>query len=76
MTDVTYTVFKRKVYRKDGRQWVPFYTRGQTVRTGCTLAEARELCATGPANMARDAGTEYRGLTFYEFTAEGREDRK
>ena len=72
----TYIVFKRKAWQRKAGKWVPFITRGQTVQRGCTLEEARALCATGPANIARDAGTEYRGLTFYEFTAEGREDRK
>lgn len=74
MSDVpvqTYRVFKRRAYQRQNRQWVPFHTKGQTIREGLTLEEARQLCATGPANMARKAGTEYRGLVFFEFTAEG-----
>lgn len=74
MTDIpeqTYRVFKRKVYQRQAGKWVPFHTKGQTIREGLTLEEARALCATGPANKARKAGVEYRGLVFYEFTAEG-----
>lgn len=72
MNDETkYRVFKRTAWRRERGQWVPFATRGTTIRRGLTLAEARQLCAQGPANMARDAGKEYRGLAFYEFTAEG-----
>lgn len=67
-----YTVFKRKVWKRERGQWVPFATRGVVVRRGLTLDEARQLCAQGPANMARDAGREYRGLAFYELTQEGR----
>ena len=73
MSAETYVVFKRKVYTRADGKWIPNPRRGQAVQTGLTLEEARALCATGPANIARDAGTEYRGLTFYEFTREGRE---
>lgn len=70
--ETKYRVFKRKTWKRDRGQWVPFFTRGTTIRTGLTYAEALQLCAQGPANMARDAGREYRGLAFCEFTQEGR----
>jgi hypothetical protein len=70
--ETKYRVFKRKAWKRIDGKWVPFATKGQTIRAGLTLEEARQLCAQGPANMARDAGKEYRGLPFYELTQEGR----
>lgn len=73
----TYRVFKRRPWKrvKPLRHSAAFYApnpgaRRTTLRTGLTLEEARALCKEGPANQARDAGCEYRGLHFYEFTAE------
>jgi hypothetical protein len=65
-----YRVFKRRTWKRVKRQWQPHASRGTTIRTGLPLEDARALCAQGPANMARDAGREYRGLPFYELTAE------
>lgn len=68
----TYRVFRRKPWRRarsGGYEPNPC-ARCYTIRRGLTIEEARQLCAQGPANQARDAGREYRGLTFYEFTQE------
>jgi hypothetical protein len=67
----TYEVFKRKAWKRERGQWTPYATRGRVIRSGLTLDEARQLCKEGPANIARDAGREYRGLAFYEFRQEG-----
>jgi hypothetical protein len=68
----TYRVFSRRVYCGSKRHgFAPnFAARRTTIQTGLTLDEARALCKQGPANEARDAGREYRHLSFYEFTAE------
>lgn len=71
LPEQTYRVFKRRAWKRSGKQWAPFHTKGQTIRTKLTLEEARKLCATGPANKALKSGAEYRGLIFFEFTAEG-----
>jgi hypothetical protein len=77
MTD-TYRVFRRKVYKRVPSPWGrsfavtfrPHHGRRFHVRGGLTIEEARTLCDSGPANMARDAGREYRHLAFYEFERE------
>jgi hypothetical protein len=67
----TYRVFKRSPWKRERGQYVPNPgARKMTVRRGCTLDMARELCKQGPANQLRDAGREYRGATFYEFERE------
>lgn len=67
----TYRVFSRKPWRRvDGRYAPNPGARKTTIRRGLTIEEARSLCADGPANIARDAGREYRGLPFYEFERE------
>lgn len=67
----TYRVFKRKPWRRERGQYVPNPgARKITVERGCSHERALKLCALGPANVARDAGREYRGLTFYEFESE------
>lgn len=68
----TYKVFSRKSWvgdKKTGFKPAPGGRR-ITIRTGLSLDEARELCASGPANQARAAGKEYRHLSFYEFEEE------
>lgn len=67
-----YRVFSRRPYRGSIRKgFTPNPgARRTTIRTGLALDEARQLCAQGPANQARDAGREYRHLSFYEFTQE------
>ncbi len=63
-----YRVFKRNPYRRERGHYVPNPgARKLTIRTVETIEEARAICRDGPANRARDAGYEYRGLTFYEF---------
>jgi hypothetical protein len=71
MTLETYRVFRRKPWRREGGRYVPNGgARKSTIRVGCTLEQARALCEEGPANIARDAGREYRGLAFFEFERE------
>lgn len=70
---MTYRVFSRKVWKREGGRWVPrpFYSRGRTIRRGVqTEDEARQLCASGPANVALREGREYRHLPFHEFEGE------
>lgn len=65
-----YRVFSRKVYRRENGRYVPNPgARKMTIQIVPSIEKARELCAAGPANIARDAGREYRGLPFYEFEA-------
>lgn len=67
----TYRVFSRKAWRRAGRSYVPNPGARKITRArGLTIEQAREHCAQGPANLARDAGREYRNLTFYEFEQE------
>lgn len=67
----TYTVFKRKVYRRENGQYIPHPSaRRQVIQRGVSYARAIELCKDGPANKALKEGREYRGLTFYEFTSD------
>lgn len=68
----TYTVFQRRPWRRDeSGRWVPNGgAKRRKVRTGLTWDEAVAFCEKGPANIARDAGREYRGKNFYEFTAD------
>lgn len=72
MSTETYKVFSRNPWRRVGKgQFVPNHcARCKTLATGVTLEEARRMCATGPANMLRAAGEEYRGKPFHEFTRE------
>lgn len=68
----TYRVFSRRPYRgsvRGGFNPNPG-ARRTTIRRGLPIEEARQLCKQGPANQARDAGREYRALTFYEFEQE------
>jgi hypothetical protein len=69
---MTYEVFKRKAYKRVDGRYVPHPDARRTVlRRGIpTIDEAREFCSKGPANVALEAGREYRGLHFYEFTKE------
>lgn len=70
MTD-TYRVFRRKPWVKVANGYAPNPgARKVTIRKGVTLEEARAMCAGGPANMAREAGCEYRHLSFHEFERE------
>ena len=65
------TVFKRKVYRREGGRYVPHPSaRRTTIRRVNTVDEARALCEQGPANQALAAGREYRHLHFYEFESD------
>ena len=67
----TYRVFKRKAYRRENGQYVPHPSaRCYTLYTGVDIDTARDICKRGPANQALEAGREYRGLSFYEFTSE------
>lgn len=67
----TYRVFSRKPWRREGGRFVPNPgARKRTVQTGCTIEKARALCEEGAANKARDAGREYRHLSFLEFERE------
>lgn len=63
-----YRVFSRKVYRRENGRYVPNPgARKMTIQFVSSIEQARALCAEGPANIARDAGREYRNLPFYEF---------
>lgn len=63
-----YRVFSRKTWRREGGRYVPNPgARKRHIRDVETIEEARDWCADGPANKARDDGREYRGLAFYEF---------
>lgn len=68
----TYRVFSRRPWRKTRRGGFESAPSppGRSLATGLSLAEAREFCKQGPANIARDEGREYRHLPFFEFTAE------
>ena len=68
----TYTVFKRRPYKRTAWGYAPHPGAHRTViRRNVESADAaRSICAQGPANIARDAGCEYRGLMFYEYTSE------
>ena len=69
-----YRVFSRKAYKRVRRPFIGLCyvpnpgARRFTIATVATIEEARAICERGPANIARDAGREYRGLAFYEFT--------
>lgn len=67
-----YTVFSRRPYRGSIRKgFTPnAHARRTTIRKDLTIEEARALCAQGDANQERDAGREYRHLSFYEFTVQ------
>lgn len=68
---MTYRVFSRKAYKRERGQYVPRASRGRTIRRDVqTIEEARQLCASGPANVALREGREYRNLPFHEFTEE------
>jgi hypothetical protein len=67
----TYKVFSRRTMRRAKGIFVPNPgARRTTIRRGLTVEEARQLCKQGPANMARDAGSDTRGLVWYEFEQE------
>jgi hypothetical protein len=68
---MSYRIFSRKAYRREGGKYVPSASRGTTIRRGVeTVEEARRMCASGPANVALREGREYRNLPFHEFTEE------
>lgn len=63
-----YRVFKRRPYKRTAWGYAPNPgARKTTLRYVDDIEQAREICDRGPANQARDAGREYRGLMFYEF---------
>ena len=64
-----YKVFKRKVYRREHGEYVPYHGRRITIKHVETADEARAICKHGPANQALEAGREYRNLCFYEYTS-------
>lgn len=67
----TYRVFSRKPYMRVNGGYAPNpYARKITIRRGVSIDEARTMCEDGPANIARDAGKEYRNKSFYEFERE------
>jgi hypothetical protein len=67
---MSYRVFKRKNWRKEGNKYVPVVNKGQTVRHVETAAEARAICMA--ANKDRPAyGTKgYYSFVWHEFTEE------
>lgn len=63
-----YRVFSRKPWRRVSGGYAPNPgARKTTIRIVDTIEDARAWCEDGPANKARDAGKEYRGLPFFEF---------
>ena len=65
-----YRIFSRKAYRRENGRYVPNGgARKITIGHAETIEQARQMCAGGPANVARDDGREYRHLPFHEFEA-------
>lgn len=71
---MSYEVFSRKAYKTiptpwGGTRFAPNPGARKTqIANVETIEEARAICADGPANKAREAGREYRHLSFYEYT--------
>jgi hypothetical protein len=67
---MSFEVFSRRIWRKERNKFIP--NPGSRCIHVCyceTAADAREVCAEGPANKALAQGREHRNLSFYEFTA-------
>lgn len=70
MTD-TYRVFSRNPWKKVNGKYQPnLGACKRTLAKGLSLDDARRACATGPANLLRAAGKEYRHAPFHELEKE------